>query len=39
MTPEVRIEEERAIPGWFRALAGAPKKDAYVYCFIPPGRK
>ena len=39
MTPEVRIEEERALPGWFRALAGTPKKDAYVYCFIPPGQK
>ena len=36
MTPEIRIEEERAVPGWFRALAGAPKSDSYVYCFIPP---
>lgn len=36
LTPEVRIEEERAVPGWFRALAGPPKKDAYIYCFIPP---
>ena len=39
MTPEARIEEERALPGWFRALAGAPKKDAYLFCFIPPERK
>lgn len=38
MTPEMRIEEERAVPGWFRSLAGAPKKDAYVYCFIPPAK-
>lgn len=36
MTPEIRIEEERAVPGWFRALAGAPKSDSYVYRFIPP---
>lgn len=35
-TPETVIEEERAVPGWFRALAGAPKSDAYVYSFIPP---
>jgi len=35
-TPETVVEEERAVPGWFRALAGAPKSDAYVYSFIPP---
>lgn len=37
MTPEIRIEEERAVPGWFRALAGAPKSDSYVYYFTAAG--
>ena len=36
LTPETVVEEERAVPGWFRAFAGTPKSDAYIYRFIPP---
>lgn len=28
MTPEIRIEEERAVPGWFRALAAPRSRTA-----------